>query len=105
VKNFQALTLFPHSSEHLIYAKVEFQEIFLLTSTLEQRFFGFLSFGGVTNFRRLPATLAKGKLKFYLFIARNTGLFVMKLPDNRLLSSSLNSFSILKFFYLTWLYP
>jgi hypothetical protein len=45
VKNFQALIFFPHSSEHLIYAKVEFKEIFLLIWTLEQRFFGVLSLG------------------------------------------------------------
>jgi hypothetical protein len=43
VKNFQALTFFAHSSEHLMYAKVEFQEIFLLVWTVEQRFFGVLS--------------------------------------------------------------
>jgi hypothetical protein len=43
VKNSKDLSFFLHSFEHLIYAKVEFQEIFLLIWTLEQRFFGVLS--------------------------------------------------------------
>jgi hypothetical protein len=106
VKSFQALTFFRHSSEHLIYAKVELQENFLLIWTLEQRFLGVLSLAVLRISGDFLLHLQRENWKrINQLIARNTGLFVMKLPDNKLLSSLPNYFSILKIFYLTWLYP